>query len=419
MFSYEFIYLKCRENGGYLHESVVRKKVNGIYGMFATKDIPKETLILKIPFHYTLDIKTFNNLDMSLMPSELSVKAKFAYILYLEYKKDKSSKFYDWFQCLPTQEECKQNPLVLSQKKLDIISKVDKTFSKELKNRKEKLNKCVNKIKKFDKNCDSKIYKYLYIIVMTRTWSSPHKNYNLRPVLDMFNHSGSGTYPKTNYDDELYEFSVGDDVKEGDQIYIIYASFSTLIIYKLWGFIDNKNLQSIHIDTIELESNVPDNRYNEKDLQNMYGGKCILNRYDNKCSLLMHGNFVFTMIGPNNTLKKSLELYYHPNSKNILDKILDTIDNIEKQYNFENLIEKDFTTHIKSLELHYHPNSKNILDKISDIIDNIEKQYNFENLIEKDFTTNIKSLYYAYIYIKNIISCSREWIVNNKVLCQT
>ena len=247
---YKLALENLQKEGFFAHGSLVRKKVNGVYGIYTNEDIPKDTLLCKVP----LNLCIRSNTDETFPDETLNKKVENRVIIcakILAEKKDHNSKYKDWFKLLPDLKTFK--------KSLDFNKiKFKKTNfqSISLKNRVKSNRLLFEQIKNFlslykVKTKDSDI---LWVVYLYRTYLWQDLSI---PMLDLFNHNLADSYLSPCYDREKnligYKLVANRNIKKGEQICISYGVFTLFELASAYGFYNpDTKLKLVSINSVDI-----------------------------------------------------------------------------------------------------------------------------------------------------------------------
>ncbi len=246
-----------KEQGGYLHPDVTYKVVDGIGGMYAIKDIPKDTIITnKSPEIVASDTNpTFNAVE------------NLAYYLATIKKME----FY--LHHLPTYWEYElHNSHFLSPKTILKIKKYHIGFGRKLEQLQQQFNKSVDTILAYDPSVDRTRVMRCLLIVKSRTWNNKKGNRLLRPIVGLFNHHVDAAMPHNCNRCKENTFKINKDIKNGEQIYLSYGKRSIFDLYTTYSFFDPKGFPALAI-ALYISGKKPEEYKMIKELKDKYGGR--------------------------------------------------------------------------------------------------------------------------------------------------
>jgi hypothetical protein len=247
---YKLALENLQKEGMFVHTSLDRKKVKGVYGIYANEDIPKDTLLCKVP----LNLCIRGNTDETFPDETLNKKVEDRIVIcakILSEKMNPNSKYKHWFKLLPDLKTFK--------KSLDFNKVKFKTTNSQsisLKNRVKSNRLLFEQIKNFlnvykVKVKDSDI---LWVVYLYRTYLWQDLSI---PMLDLFNHNLADSYLSPCYDREKnligYKLVANRNIKKGEQICISYGVFTLFELAYSYGFYNpDTKLKIVSIKSIAI-----------------------------------------------------------------------------------------------------------------------------------------------------------------------
>ncbi|GAF68433.1 unnamed protein product, partial [marine sediment metagenome] len=164
------------KHNGFLHESIIRKKVNGIFGMYATQNIPKNTVLTKLPYK-TCIISRHITKKINNTTTKTNDQQGLIIFLIREYLKGEKSFYYPYLKNLPTYEDyVSYSPLLYNEKMFSLLQKYNSNIFKTLSSQKKKLLHDAQSIQKFDSSLKYNDIVRFLLIIKRRAWGYPKKN---------------------------------------------------------------------------------------------------------------------------------------------------------------------------------------------------------------------------------------------------
>jgi len=226
--NFEEIFAWGKERGLKLHTSVSRLCVDGVYGMYATKDIPKFTVIAQYPKKNLLPL-----LDNVKYPEETPYIIKYAHAAVKEFS-DPDSSWACFREGLYSDTFFKNtNVYYFTEDEVNFLETVNRTLSDYIRAYRRETETQINSLCSFDKGLDREFIEKILFNVRYRSWH----DFGFVPVLDIFNHSNLNGIQL--HDDKDRVFLVATvDYKEGDQIWINYGQKDLYLHAIDYGYFD-------------------------------------------------------------------------------------------------------------------------------------------------------------------------------------
>lgn len=200
--------------GLYLHPSIERKSVNGIYGMYAKAAIQSDTLLASFPSDQLLDSSQgpFGNADKTRSLNWLhaavreitDTKSSFSGI-FAGFERLEDMRGYSYYFC--TEDELKT---------LQQMSPILYNWVQELK---QQAYEIINKILDVEPSYERDDVLKVYLNFRSRGFNP----FGIVPVLDQFNHSDLKGGPNKHEEGKLCAYAKV-DYQAGDQVYISYGA---------------------------------------------------------------------------------------------------------------------------------------------------------------------------------------------------
>lgn len=231
-----------QDNGLEIHPSIIRKKVNNVYGLYTTSPILKNTQILKLPKNLIIGLEAEIFCSETINNEFRTVDRLIAHLVYL--KSTDACIYRYWFKLLPSLEDFKKT-LIFSDI-ADLLPRVYKGLvtlcTLEQQKRCDNIQKMLKKYN-IDVDDDEILWGVLY-------YQSYGWDVRINPILDLFNH----TYASNNYSNHNEEPSIlkiHKDHDTGDQIFESYGNRTIGELAIVYGFVPEKtDLHSIFIQAL-------------------------------------------------------------------------------------------------------------------------------------------------------------------------
>ncbi len=232
--------LQWAESIGYkLHPALERKKVNGIYGFYATEDIKDGEVLFKSPAKETIQLDPNYHYDETI-PNWV----KLIHTTSVQYQLGEKCKYYPLFSAFSTLGELKKHSIYFASKdELELISKLSPVLRVLVDSMISDTNKLVESILEMDKSLKKDDVLWIALNWRSRAWDN-----GFIPILDLFNHSnkrGNLKYyiPETN---DNYLIARG-DYKKGEQVYDSYDTNDMYHYAINYNFYDSSDWKYISI----------------------------------------------------------------------------------------------------------------------------------------------------------------------------
>ena len=217
-----------RGNGGYVHPDLVKRTdEQGIYGIYATKEIPGNTLLSRIPIKLCITASLHDS------PSNWLVRIKHMYSIIKEIR-NKNSFYAPLIVTMPKLEEYKNwHPyLALSEYERDKVEAYCVIYKMMRQSTDTNCKTIRENILAFDPSVTEDEIMRAYMLVLTRSWPGLYT-----PYIDLFNHSVKyGVVCKISPDAQEF-YSNGIQPANG-QVYISYGIRDVLCLAYDYAFYD-------------------------------------------------------------------------------------------------------------------------------------------------------------------------------------
>jgi len=168
------------DQGLELDSRIERRKVNGIYGMYATSPIPIGTVLVKLPENVRIPVSK----DIK-YPDSFPFQSKYAHSAAIQMNKGKSSKYHGFFLNLETLDELKTNSCFFyDEAELDVIKQMNMMLFNSMMSFNNEIRSAVNQIIEFDPSTDKDSLHRILLNLSSRGWG----NVGFLPIFELFNH---------------------------------------------------------------------------------------------------------------------------------------------------------------------------------------------------------------------------------------
>jgi hypothetical protein len=213
----------CRENGGFVHNLITRKKnKQGVYGIIATDRIEKGTVIFQVPE------KNCINDDENINYGDCNLMFKTLINILIEYKKGKKSKWHHTFSLLPSYDVIVNNSIWNCNKELinnlqEIGYNVQAT--KEWRDKKLKNIIKLNNKYKYVENLTLHDLIYCFEIHANYSWET------FDPIMCFMNHK-TGSPKRTPFNiektsEKVYRYTTDKVMEKGEEIFDSYGDIKS------------------------------------------------------------------------------------------------------------------------------------------------------------------------------------------------
>tara|TARA_R110002072_G_scaffold298386_1_gene472274 strand:+ start:242 stop:1372 length:1131 start_codon:yes stop_codon:yes gene_type:complete len=202
------------ERGLFLDPRVVRKKVGGVYGLYAVDDIPAGSRLIGYPVK-----KRIQNFNDSIYPKGTDVVIKNLHASVVEYAKGKNSDYYGHFLQFENIDELKRySVFFFGEKEHDLVKSMNSILAQTIKEINDITHYRVNEIAKLEPSINPEVITVVCLNYSSRAWDDS----SFLPILDYANHSdrlGNTRKIKNNE----YVIEAKGAYKKGEQIFISYS----------------------------------------------------------------------------------------------------------------------------------------------------------------------------------------------------
>jgi hypothetical protein len=214
-------YQKCLswsvDRGLKLDPRIERKKVNGVYGMYALESIPADTIIAGFPLKEL--IPQGESADF---PEGASAAIKQIYAAAVELSKGESSKYYGCVSMFETLEELKEHSVYFfTEAELKWIQTLNPIVFRLTVEQRHRIDITKASIQKINSALDSDFIIQAILNYYSRAFGDV---VGFLPILDLFNHSErKGNVLTKTADGKFVAHSTRITYEKGEQIFVLYS----------------------------------------------------------------------------------------------------------------------------------------------------------------------------------------------------
>lgn len=292
--------------GYYLGDNLEYKVKNGMGGIYATSDIPRNSII------YKGDARTIFNQNIT--------RKTRAGVLYLcdfvrSYSKGSDSTIYPMFSTLTPLDELKRTSVYfMSDSDLELLKSFNTTAWVSVMRYRERINRMVSDIHSEIGDSYSKDDTILCVLNFdSRAWSDGGFN----PILDLFNHQNKKAMSRIFTKDEMgFLLGARVDYRKGDEVYNSYGISDVYRYAEHYRFFDKNDDTYIDIANrldFPLNNNIDEQHFEE--IKKMFNVQVIQNDAGKKYRIL--DEVLISKYGPSHTFMKLIDIL----SRNTDEKI--------------------------------------------------------------------------------------------------
>lgn len=197
-----------------LHPNMEHKCVNGIYGVYATADIPQYTELVSYPIKGTLPL-----LQNYTYPQNCPELLKRLHAATLEYSKGDSSEWRGLMNSVESLEELKEtSAYFLSKEELSIVQQMNPLLHRIIEEKNNIIDRQIENLCKIDSSLDKNSAMVVALNFKTRAWQQ-----GFLPIFDQFNTSENYGAKVCQNESNIYFISMR-AYKAGDEIWISYGT---------------------------------------------------------------------------------------------------------------------------------------------------------------------------------------------------
>jgi len=357
-----------QEQGLMLHASIERLCVDGVYGMYAASDIPKNTVLSHYPKENLLPL-----LEDVKYPENTPFRSKYIHAAAKELSKGESS--WGFMKGLYSDDFIKNtNVYYFSEDDFKFLEKISATLYNFIRMYRARNESFINAMCDFDKDLDRASLEKIIFNVNYRSWG----NVGFVPIFDMFNHSDLyGLQLHENKDKVFLASTV--DYKNGDQIWISYGQKDIYNHAINYGYFDSDGKHFIDFGLRVSQS--AENEFQKK----IFG--YVKNKYQVSAYNSNDGSIHYQLLQGSAFL-----MDYAPNC-NLIDFIRDVSYGTKEELSSRQ--SPPFRFRARMLQYIDGLNSANKIDEYS-IDDFPEKMKHFYHMLKKE---------------KSMLNRNREWVM--------
>jgi len=207
----------CADHGLKLDARIERKKVNGIYGMYATEDIPKDTVFVSFPIDQSIPRGSDSD-----YPDGFSEDLKIIYTAALELAKGEDSEHFGCIAMFETMEELQSHSIYFfSDTELQWIQKLNPIVFRMAMEQRQKIDGMKASLKKLAPQLAEEFILQAILNFFSRVWGG---HLGFLPILDLFNHSDRKGHILIKLDNDTRSgHKARISYAKGEQIYVSYS----------------------------------------------------------------------------------------------------------------------------------------------------------------------------------------------------
>jgi hypothetical protein len=245
-------YQKCLswslERGLTLDPRIERKKVHGVYGMYAMESIPTDTIIASFPIKE--QIPHGKKTDF---PKNTPDEVKVMYAAAVELSKGESSIYYGCVSMFETLQELKEHSFYFfTEAEFKWIQKLNPLLFRLALEQRNRIDVAKATIKKLNPKLDSNFVIQAILNYYSRAW---HGGVGFLPILDLFNHSDrkGNTLIKPAGGTNLAH-STRIAYKKGEQVFVSYSRHDAAVFALNYDYFDPEGVHFIDYSLRALHS---------------------------------------------------------------------------------------------------------------------------------------------------------------------
>jgi hypothetical protein len=204
----------AKQRGLYIDPRIERKCVNGVWGLFATDDIPANTKLISFPVS-----KCIKNFKDDLYPENTSVAIKNIHSAVVEYAKGKDSDYYGHFLLFEPLEVLKEiSTYFFSEDEMNLLQSMSPSLANVVRQLRALVSSRLSVIQSLEPNIEKDLILEVLLNYASRAWDDT----NFLPIMDCANHSDRlGMQRTTEKDQHLLKAKLAR--KKGDEIFMSYG----------------------------------------------------------------------------------------------------------------------------------------------------------------------------------------------------
>ena len=227
----------AKNKGLFLNEKIERKKVNGVYGMFATGNIAKDEILVSYP----VQSRTPQFSDVS-YPVDTANDVKNMHRAAVEYQKGKLSDYHGHFIQFESLDDFKSSSVYfLTEDELALIQSMNRLLYKSVTKFNSAVKKHIDTLLHIDPAINTDVATLIVLNYCSRAWG----DVGFLPVIDLFNHSEKLGNTKEVIDQKDILLAKV-DYQAGDQIWISYSVKDIYHHCIIFNYFDPNDTHYIH-----------------------------------------------------------------------------------------------------------------------------------------------------------------------------
>ncbi len=223
------------QRGLKIHPHLQHKKVDGVYGIYATQHIPRFTLLLTYPIAGTLsEQKEFS------YPQGCDALLKRMHAATIEYTKGEQSPWRGLLNSLDTESQLKaNNAYYFNNQELQAIATMNPILARVIQERNATTRQKVDELLAIDPSLNRDKATTIALNFKTRSW-----DFGFLPIFDQFNTSEAWGSKVFSNNTSIF-FMASRDYKAGEQIWISYGNRDIYDYAVDYDFFDARAVHSI------------------------------------------------------------------------------------------------------------------------------------------------------------------------------
>lgn len=202
----------ARKEGLFLHEHLERKCKDGVWGMYATQDIDKNTVLASFPLENL--IQTEDN-----YPLNTSTSAKHIHSAAKAYSNKDNSKYANFFNFFDSSEYLKKySTFYITEKEKNVIKEASPMLLREIITQNYLNTSLIDALHQYDASISKETYTLITLNYNSRAIGSS----GFVPILESFNHaSGKGEFV---HEDKRVIIKSRVSYTKGEEVYTSYGA---------------------------------------------------------------------------------------------------------------------------------------------------------------------------------------------------
>lgn len=237
----EIDYEKClnwaEHNGLEMDPRIERKKVNGVYGMFAKAPIPKGTVLASFPQDRLIPIPTTTE-----YPPHVPDALKRLHAAAIEIEKGDDSEYVGCVSALEDLDKLESHSFYFfSEQELAFIERLNPVLFQLVIQAKYAADGIKQQIRSVDPNISEAVLTQVALNSFSRSWGKS----GFIPVLDLFNHSDKKGLTLKRLPNNKIGHVSGMDYKAGEQVFVSYSAKDLINQTLLFNYFDPEDIHFI------------------------------------------------------------------------------------------------------------------------------------------------------------------------------